>query len=201
MSDEIKTACRNAEPAATRSTVPMWMVVLLLMLLFIGGVYFDYQSGWFNAKIYAPYASAEELDAYQPKSGAAAAAALGKVIYDRNCGICHSPDGMGKPNIAPPLAGSEWVNAPGFHRLAAIPLKGLNGPISIKGEMMTFPNGMVAIGAGMSDGDIAAVLTYIRAAWGNTGGAVAADDVKAIRTSLTAQPTPMTIEQLMNLPE
>ena len=85
MSDETKSSSTsaNGEPTATRSTVPMWIIVLTLMLLFLGGVYFDHHSGWFDAEVYAPYASAEELDAYQPKSGAAAVLAQGKKVYER----------------------------------------------------------------------------------------------------------------------
>jgi mono/diheme cytochrome c family protein len=201
MSDEIKSYTSNGEPTATAATVPMWIVVLLLVLLFLGGVYFDYRSGWFNANIYTPYVSAEQLDAYQPKSGAAAVAAHGKQIYDTYCGICHNPDGMGKPNMAPPLAGSEWVNAKSAKRLIHIPLAGLNGPIEVKGQQMTFPSGMVAIGAALPDADIAAVLTYIRSAWGNKASEVTADDVKAVRAELGAHPTPLTSDQLKAIKE
>ena len=191
----------NSEPAATRSTVPMWIVVVTLMLIFLGFLYFDGHSGWFDARVYAPYSSAEQLDAYQPRSGAAAQMALGKKVFDTVCGICHGVDGSGKPGTAPPLAGSEWVIASGIHRLTEIPLAGLNGPITVKGQPMTFPSGMVAIGVGLSDSDLAAVLTYIRSSWGNKAGEVTADDVKAIRASLNGHSQPMTSEQLMKMPE
>jgi mono/diheme cytochrome c family protein len=202
MSDESKSSCppANAEPTVTTATVSMWIVVLLLVLLFLGGVYFDHHSGWFNAKVYAPYASAEQLELYQPKSGAAATTAQGKKIYETMCGICHGNDGMGKPSQAPPLAGSEWVVANGFHRLAVIPLEGLNGPIEVKGQQMTFASGMVAVGTAMSDADLAAVLTYIRSSWGNKAGAVTADDVKAIRAAVGKHPA-ITGAELKNLPE
>ena len=80
MSDEpkISNSPPDAEPTATRSTVPMWIFSLTLVLMYLGAVYFDHHSGWFDAKVYSPYASAEELDAYQPKSGAAAMLAQGK---------------------------------------------------------------------------------------------------------------------------
>jgi mono/diheme cytochrome c family protein len=202
MSDESQSSCPpvGGEPAVATSTVPMWIVVLLLLLLFLGGVYFDQRSGWFNARVYAPYASVEQLELYQPKSGAAATAAQGKRVYETLCGICHGNDGMGKPNQAPPLAGSEWVVANGFHRLAAIPLEGLNGPVEVKGQQMTFTSGMVAVGTAMSDADLAAVLTYIRGSWGNKAGAVTADDVKAIRAAVAGHPGIIGAE-LKNLPE
>ncbi|HEY5043698.1 MAG TPA: cytochrome c [Verrucomicrobiae bacterium] len=199
--NQSSSAPSNPEPASTRSAVPMWIIVATLVLLFLGFVYFDNHSGWFDPKIYTPYASAEQLDAYQPRSGAAATLAQGKKVYETYCGICHGPDGQGKPATAPPLAGSEWVNAGGIHRLTEIPLAGLNGPIKVKGQPMTFASGMVPIGAALSDAELAAVLTYIRSAWGNKAGEVTADDVKTIRASLGAHSPPMTSEQLMKMPE
>jgi mono/diheme cytochrome c family protein len=200
MSDESKSSCppTGGELTATTATVPMWIIVLLLMLLFLGGVYFDHHSGWFNAKVYAPYASAEQLEMYQPKSGAAATAVQGKKVYETVCGICHGNDGMGKPNQAPPLAGSEWVNTPGFHRLAQIPLNGLNGTLQVEGKDWNL--NMAPMGAALSDADLAAALTYIRSSWGNKAGAVTADDVKAIRAAVVGHPAIIGAE-LKNLPE
>jgi mono/diheme cytochrome c family protein len=189
----------DAEPTATRSTVPMWIFVLTLVLLFFGAVYFDHHSGWFDAQVYPPYASAEELEAYQPKSGAAAMLAQGKRSYDMICGVCHGPDGMGKPNQAPPLAASEWVNTKGFERLAHIPLAGLNGPLTVEGKDWNLS--MAAMGAALSDADLANVLTYIRESWGNKAGPVTADDVKAVRAKLGAHPQPLNAEQLKALAE
>jgi len=204
MSNELKSSMspsNGAEPAVSRSTVPIWIIVLTLMLLFLGMVYFDHHGGWFDSQVYGPYASAEQLEAYQPKSGAAAVLAVGKQKYEQYCGICHGTDGMGKTAQAPPLAGSEWVNAKGLNRLIRIPLAGLNGPVVVKGQTMTFPSGMVGIGQGMSDADLAAILSYVRSAWGNKQGPVAADDVKAVRAKVGASPQPLTAEALKALPE
>ena len=167
--------------------------------VFLGMVYFDHHSGWFNSQVYGPYASAEELESYQPKSGAAAMLARGKARYDQVCGLCHGVDGLGKPGQAPPLAGSEWVNTKGFQRLASIPLAGVNGPLTVKGQNWNLS--MPAMGAAMSDADLAAVLTYIRSSWGNKHGPVTADDVKAIRAKLGAHPQPFNGETLKALPE
>jgi len=189
----------DTEPTATHETVPTWIFVLALLLLFLSAVYFDHHSGWFDAQVYQPYASAEELDEYQPKSGAAAMLAEGKRSYETVCGLCHGYDGMGKPGQAPPLAGSEWVNTKGVNGLIRIPLAGLNGPLTVQGKDWNLS--MAAMGAALSDADLANVLTYVRQSWGNKAGLVTADDVKSVRASLGARPKPLTVEQLKALAE
>jgi mono/diheme cytochrome c family protein len=154
----------DGEPTVTRASVPIWMIVLSLLLVFLGAVYFDRHSGWFDRQIYAPYSSADTLAVYQPKSGAAALAARGKSVYESVCGICHGSDGLGKPGQAPPLAASEWV-IKDLVTLARVPLVGLNGPIQVAGKDWNLA--MAPMGAGLNDADLAAVLTYIRTAWGN----------------------------------
>ena len=177
----------------------MWIIVVTLVLLFLGGYYFDQHGGWFNSKVYAPYASAELLEAYQPKSGAAAALARGKTVYDSVCGICHGADGLGKPGQAPPLAGSEWVVTKGFNRLARIPLAGINGPIQVSGKDWNLA--MAAMGAALPDDDLAAVLTYIRSSWGNQASPVTGEVIKKIRAELPQGQPPYTGAQLKALPE
>ena len=200
MSDETKScpAPTNAEPTATRSTAPMWIIVVTLALLFLGFVFFDRHSGWFDAKIYAPYSSTEQLEAFQPKSGAAAALAQGKKTYEAVCGICHGVDGLGKPGQTPPVAGSEWVVAKGINRLAHVPLAGVSGTLMVEGKEWNL--NMAAMGAALPDADLAAVLTYMRNAWGNKAGAVTADDIKKIRAEIKGV-QPLNGEQLMKLPE
>jgi len=189
----------SAEPIATRSAAPMWIIVATLVLLFLGGYYFDRHSGWFDARVYAPYANAENLEAFQPKSGAAAALARGKNVYNGVCGICHGPDGLGKPGQAPALAGSELVNCKGISRLIHIPLAGLSGPITVAGKDWNL--NMAAMGAALPDEDLAAVLTYIRSSWGNTASPVTGDDVKKTRGQIGANPQPMSGPQTMSQPE
>jgi len=86
MSDETKSSSTttNAGPTTTHSVVPTWTFMLTLVLVFLGAVYFDHHGGWFSPDIYAPYKSADELEMYQPKSGAAALLEQGKQIYERN---------------------------------------------------------------------------------------------------------------------
>ena len=201
MSDENKSSCNTptGEPTATRSAAPMWIIVVTLTLLFVGGHYLDSHGGWFNEKVYAPYGSTEKLEAFQPKSGAAAVAAQGKKVYEAVCGICHGVDGAGKPGQAPPLAGSEWVTTKGVNRLAHIPLEGLNGALKVEGKDWNL--NMAAMGAALSDSDLAAVLTYVRTSWGNKAGEVTSDDVKKIRDAIGGHIQPMTGDQMMKMPE
>ncbi|HUD82988.1 MAG TPA: cytochrome c [Candidatus Saccharimonadales bacterium] len=201
MSDDPKSCSTppNAEPTATRSTVPMWIFALTLTLIYLGAVYFDHHSGWFDAKVYSPYASAEELEAYQPKSGAAAMLARGKQVYEQVCGLCHGVDGLGKTGQAPPLAGSEFVDAKGMQRLVHIPLTGVAGDIKVEGKDWNLS--MAAMGAALSDSDLASVLTYIRNSWGNKAEAVTADDIKQVRAIVSKSPGAMTGDQLMKMAE
>jgi mono/diheme cytochrome c family protein len=202
MSDETKSnppQPSDTGPAVMRSTVPISIILLTLLLLFLGMVYFDHHGGWFDSQVYGPYTSADQLESYQPRSGEAAILAQGKARYEQVCGLCHGLDGLGKPGQAPPLAGSEWVDTKGFERLTHIPLAGVNGQLSVKGQMWSLS--MPAMGAAMSDEELAGVLTYIRSSWGNKGGPVTADEVKAARAALGTHPQPMSGDQMSKLPE
>ncbi|RYD30801.1 MAG: c-type cytochrome [Verrucomicrobiaceae bacterium] len=94
------------------------------------------------------------------------------------CGACHGQSGEGTA-AGPPLAGSEWVNGP-EENLIRIQLRGLQGPIKVKGQEYNFPAGMAAL-AYQTDEQIAAVLTFIRNSFGNSAPAVTPDAVKALR--------------------
>src|ERR1017187_3957398 len=170
MSDELKFSSvqtPDAEPMAAHSAAPIWIIVITLLLLFLGAVYFDRHSGWFAQQGYAPSTSSAELASYQPKSGEAAMIAHSKAVYESVCGTCHGSDGLGKPNQAPPLAGSEWV-AKDIQSLVRIPQVGLNGPIQVAGHDWNLA--MAPMGARLSDADLAGVLSYIRQSWGNKIG-------------------------------
>jgi mono/diheme cytochrome c family protein len=181
MSDHLKENLPKPEEAK-HSTAPVWIFALTLLLLYACGDYFDRHSGWFSDQVYAPYKTSDQLEAYQPKSGAAAMFAEGQKSYGMVCAACHGDDGAGKPGQAPPLAGSEWVKADSFKRVEEIPQLGLSGEIHVAGQ--DWNSQMAPMGAGMSDADLAAVLTYIRGSWGNKASAVSEDDVKAMRATI-----------------
>lgn len=185
MSDDLKNSLQASE-GQKGPTAPVWIFALTLLLLFGAGVYFDRHSGWFDAQVYAPYQSSDELEAYQPKSGEAAVLMEGKQKYGMICAACHGDDGLGKPGQAPPLAGSEWVTAASFKRVEEIPQLGLSGEIHVKGEAWNLQ--MAPMGAALSDSDLAAVLTYIRKTWGNNASDVSDTDIKAMRALVAGHP-------------
>jgi mono/diheme cytochrome c family protein len=185
MSDDLKNSFQTSEGQKS-PTAPVWIFALTLLLLFVGGVYFDLHSGWFDAQVYAPYHSTDELAAYQPVAGKAAILIEGKRTYETTCASCHGADGLGKPGQYPPLAGSEWVNAPSFKRVEEIPQLGLSGDIHVAGQ--DWNSQMLPMGAQLSDSDLAAVLTYIRNSWGNKGSEVDASDIKAMRALVNGHP-------------
>jgi mono/diheme cytochrome c family protein len=185
MSNDSKSNMQTAtEPKSP--TVPVWIFCLMLLLLFACGVYFDRHSGWFDDQVYAPFHDSDELAAYQPVSGAAALMLEGQKTYSSICAACHGDSGQGKPGQAPPLAGSEWVNAADFKEVAEIPQLGLNGEVHVEGQ--DWNSQMAPMGAGLSDSDLAAVLTYIRSSWGNKGADVSAADIKAMRAAVAGHP-------------
>lgn len=102
---------------------------------------------------------------------------IGQVQY-MLCAVCHGPEGEGSA-IGPPLAGSEWVTGP-VSNLIRIQLRGLKGPITVKGVEYSFPGGMIAM-PHQTDEQIAAVLTYVRNSFGNEASAVTPDQVAALR--------------------
>jgi mono/diheme cytochrome c family protein len=107
----------------------------------------------------------------------------GKAAYmgAGTCFVCHGPTGEGGP-IGPTLAGSEWVTGP-VSNLIRIQLRGLEGPIMLKGAIYTPPAPMAAL-AHQDDNQIAAVLTYIRNSFGNKASAVLPEQVKMLRSEV-----------------
>ncbi len=97
------------------------------------------------------------------------------------CSACHGQAGEGTP-AGPPLAGSEWVTGP-VENLIRIQLRGLQGPITVKGVEYNFPAGMAAL-AYQTDEQIAAVLTYVRNSFGNSASAVSPADAAALRSEV-----------------
>jgi len=106
-----------------------------------------------------------------------AAASDGAKVYQTNCSSCHQATGQGVAGTFPPLAGNPAVTGDAT-KVIHIVKYGLNGKIDVKG---TSYNGMMpAWGQQLSNGDVAAVVTYIRSSWGNSASAVSESQVAGV---------------------
>ena len=105
---------------------------------------------------------------------------FGQTVYEAHCASCHGIDGRGMPPEYPPLAANPSIQM----QSAVNPIRMvLNGgfPPGTAGNPM--PYGMPPFAQSLSDDEVAAVVTYIRAAWGNRGAAVSSRDANELRTA------------------
>ena len=163
----------------------------------VAGVVIAASSGGGKRRAADAPATARAAGAPAP-GGGASAAVTGQQIYQR-CAVCHQATGLGMSGSFPPLAGSEWAAAENAAVPIRIVLHGLQGPITVKGQR--FSSAMPAYGTGqpLSDADVAAVLTYVRSAWGNKASAVTTDQVAQQRAATASRTTMWAAADLLPL--
>src|SRR5258708_8454720 len=122
----------------------------------------------------------------------------GKKIFAANCQTCHQANGGGVPGQYPPVAGSE-VTTGGSQGPAMIVLKGLQGPVTVKGQKFGTAV-MQPWDKTLTDQKIADVLTYERSEWGNNGSAVTAEQIAALRKHLANHPESFTEPDILAVP-
>lgn len=93
----------------------------------------------------------------------------GARLYQPHCAQCHGEQGQGIASAYPALAGNRAVTLPVTANLVQVVLYGGFAP-STAGNPRPF--GMPPFATALSDADVAALLTHIRAAWGNRASAV-----------------------------
>lgn len=92
-------------------------------------------------------------------------ASKGEQLFLDNCAECHQPSGQGLKGIYPSLVTSEVVRGSGVD----VALQLIIG----RGEMPSFAGAMPAE-------DMAALINFVRNAWGNSGELVTAGTVQAL---------------------
>ncbi|HSG64872.1 MAG TPA: cytochrome c [Gammaproteobacteria bacterium] len=107
-----------------------------------------------------------------PAQTTAAPSVDGREIYSRDCLACHMSDGRGVPGMNPALVGSPWVAGPA-DALAGFVMTGGYGPDVL---MARFDY--------LSDAELAALLTYIRAEFAGIAEPVIAAQVARMRSQL-----------------
>jgi mono/diheme cytochrome c family protein len=104
---------------------------------------------------------------------AAEAQTNGAMLFAQNCSACHQLTGLGIPGAFPALAGDPFV---------------LGDPKNPVYVLLHGRGGMPNFSEDLSDADIAAVLSYVRSAWGNHAQALDTALVAAVRGGGAAPP-------------
>jgi nitrite reductase (NO-forming) len=103
----------------------------------------------------------------------------GKVIFTGkgNCVTCHQATGVGVPGVFPPLAKSDFLLAD-KNRAIQQTIYGSKKPLKVNG--MDYPGGIMTL-VPLTDQEVVYVVNYVLNNWGNKGGVVTLEEVKAAR--------------------
>jgi mono/diheme cytochrome c family protein len=192
------------EPRVGAEPLSIWLIAVYGLAVFFGGAYLGRYSGNFSGEALDPYGGeARAMKKTGGPQGAEQVAELtprdrGKKIFAANCQTCHQANGLGVPGQYPPLAGSEFTTG-GPRRPAMIVLKGLQGPVTVKGQKFGSAV-MQPWDKTLTDQKIADVLTYERSEWGNNASPVAAEQIAALRKELASHPESFTEPDILGVP-
>jgi len=98
-----------------------------------------------------------------PSQASAQTTADGKAVFARQCSACHQAEGTGLAKTFPPLASNPDLFIDRLFPVYVV-LNGLEGQLAIKGDHY---NGVMPPFDYLSNAELAAVLAYVRSAWGN----------------------------------
>ena len=117
----------------------------------------------------------------QPVSAQDPAMQRGQTIYNEQCAACHTRGAEGIVGLFPRLAGAPLVQQSQATSLIRVVLEGSRAAATDGA-----PTGpaMPSFAWKLSDADAAAVVTYIRNAWGNAAPPVSAGEVSNMRQTL-----------------
>ena len=193
------------EPRVGREPLSIWLIAVYGLAVFFGGAYLGRYSGNFSGDALDPYGGEmPTMKKVTGPQGAQQAAELsprdrGKKIFAANCQTCHQANGLGVAGQYPPLAGSEFTTG-GSRRPAMIVLKGLKGPVTVKGQKFGAAV-MQPWDKTLTDQKIADVLTYERSEWGNNASPVTAEQIAAFRKELASHPNSFNEPEILAVPD
>jgi mono/diheme cytochrome c family protein len=124
--------------------------------------------------------SGSESDSRGATRVSASVLAKGSALYKSQCSSCHQTDGRGAPPAYPPLAQNPSIEMESSVNAIRMVLNGGYPPETAGNPR---PYGMPPFAQVLSDDDIAAVVTYIRVSWGNTGEPVSPAEVNTLRSA------------------
>ncbi len=106
---------------------------------------------------------------------------LGRKTYVQQCEVCHGDEGEGHGPAFPPLAGNQSITMSTPVNSIRMVLNGGYAPGTKKNAR---PHGMPPFSHILSDEEVAAVVTYIRVAWNNSGTPITPDQANDLRKLL-----------------
>jgi mono/diheme cytochrome c family protein len=113
----------------------------------------------------------------------------GREVYRNVCQACHQADGRGMDKIAPSLIESPFAIGPPEIAIRIV----LHGKEGRTGMMMP------PVGQTFTDEQAAAVLTYVRREWGQTGTPVPPALVATVRAATAERTRPWNEQELLPL--
>ena len=90
----------------------------------------------------------------------------GKLLFAKNCAACHQIGGTGIEGAFPALKGNVFVQS---------------DPALVVTTVLKGRAGMPTFATSLTDEKLAAILSYVRQAWGNHAAAITADEVTMVR--------------------
>ena len=181
-------------PGADKEPLPWWLYLICGAALFLAGSSF---AGFHENELYDEGPGAPMVASTGPAGPAVAQNPMdmGKAVFSGNCANCHQASGVGQPGSYPPLGGSDYVTGDKT-TLACIMLHGLQGPVTVEGGEYGAQQ-MPGWATVLNDDKLAAVMTYIRASWGNSADPVKPEEVSAARAKFAGQTDAYTKDSLM----
>jgi mono/diheme cytochrome c family protein len=105
---------------------------------------------------------------------------VGKTVYAEQCASCHGAKGAGDTPRFPPLANNQSIQMGSAVNPIRMVLNGGFPPATAGNPR---PYGMPPFAQRLSNDQVAAVVTYIRASWGNHGAAISPRQVDDLRSA------------------
>lgn len=112
---------------------------------------------------------------------------LGARLHLDNCAACHFVSGKGAPEIFPELQGNAMVLGKDASPLVSVILKGASSPATERRPMHLV---MQDYADRLTDGEAAALATFLRTGWGNQASDVSESLVSKVPKHVQADAAP-----------
>ncbi|MPQ56823.1 c-type cytochrome [Duganella sp. FT27W] len=129
---------------------------------------------------------AQGVAATAKKLTAATNLTLGERLYLDNCAACHFVTGKGAARVFPVLDGATVANADSPAALIHVIMQGARTPSTDKAPSILV---MPGFGKRLDDREVAALASFVRQGWSNTGAPVTEREVAKVRAKVRAKAT------------